>query len=348
MVKIYVQTPLKFWFHIKFSREYDYVNEYPYSAKLQNMTCWTKSGTQSSHIKGLDKCVWCWVCSVLSKQRGEVVWWGGVVRFTKANCGQESQWPYTDCGPAVTGMFTSCQLGCLLLGIYQGSKVNLHVYLDYWLICASSPVQANLVVRVLHGVSPSALQTEITLFTDASRHRWRHSWAPISCKGCGPGSRQASTSIWDGGSSAPECSRVPASSQVSYSVPDVRQRRGCVVHNQGRRFLHPVFSWGTPVINLFATLRTGSCLSSHHHSWTWGPHTLMPCQCCGMGMVYTLPPFKKLPAVLNKIRGSDDLSVILVALHLMGASWMPELLKQSRWLLKQEVWMPRGHVKTRH
>ena len=129
---------------------------------------------------------------------------------------------------------------------------------------------------VLHGVSPSALQTEITLFTDASRHRWRHSWAPISCKGCGPGSRQASTSIWDGGSSAPECSRVPASSQVSYSVPDVRQRRGCVVHNQGRRFLHPVFSWGTPVINLFATLRTGSCLSriswlsiSYHVLFYW-------------------------------------------------------------------------------
>ena len=108
MVKMYVQTPLKFWFHIKFSREYDYVNEYPYSAKLQNMTCWTESGTQSSHIKGLDKCVWCWLCSVLSKQRGEVVWWGGGVRFTKANCGQESQWPYTDCGPAVTGMFASC------------------------------------------------------------------------------------------------------------------------------------------------------------------------------------------------------------------------------------------------
>ena len=88
---------------------------------------------------------------------------------------------------------------------------------------------------VLHGVSPSALQTEITLFTDASRHRWRHSWAPISCRGCDPCSRQASTSIWDGGS-APECSRVPASTQVSCSVPDVRQRRGCVVHNQGRRY----------------------------------------------------------------------------------------------------------------
>ena len=120
---------------------------------------------------------------------------------------------------------------------------------------------------------------------------------------------------------------------------------------------HPVFSsWGTPVIDLFATLRTGSCLSSHHHSWTWGPNTSMPCQCCGMGMVYTLPPFKMLPAVL-KIRGPDDLSVFLVALHLMAASWMPELLNQSRCLplpmeghplLKQEVWMPRGHVKTRH
>ena len=114
MVKMYVQTPLKFGFHIKFSREYDYVNEYPYSAKLQNMTCWTESGTQSSHIKGLDKCVWCWVCSVLSKQRGEVVWWARGVRFTKANCGQESQWPYTDCGPAVTGMFASC-VGWLLI-----------------------------------------------------------------------------------------------------------------------------------------------------------------------------------------------------------------------------------------
>ena len=128
MVKIYVQTPLKFWFHIKFSREYDYVNQYPYSAKLQNMTCWTESGTQSSHIKGLDKCVWCWVCSVLSKQRGEVVWWGGGVRFTKANCGQESQWPYTDCGPAVTGMFASCSpvnawvtktVSCPMCGIFH-------------------------------------------------------------------------------------------------------------------------------------------------------------------------------------------------------------------------------------
>ena len=128
MVKMYVQTPLKFWFPIKFSREYDYVNEYPYSAKLQNMTCWTESGTQSSNIKGLDKCVWCWVCSVLSKQRGEVVWWGGGVRFTKANCGQESQWPYTDCGPAVTGMFASWIWVKL-----TGTKLQQHT--TKWKIC---------------------------------------------------------------------------------------------------------------------------------------------------------------------------------------------------------------------
>ena len=39
-----------------------------------------------------------------------------------------------------------------------------------------------------------------------------------------------------------------------------------------------------------------------------------------------LPAFKMLPTVLNKIHSSHDLSVILVALHLMAVSWMPELL----------------------
>ena len=48
---------------------------------------------------------------------------------------------------------------------------------------------------VLQGVSLSALEAEITLFTDASSHRWGHSWAPISCNGHCPGSRQTSTSI---------------------------------------------------------------------------------------------------------------------------------------------------------
>ena len=61
-----------------FSREYDYLNEYPFSAKLQNITTWTQSGPQSSNIKVLDKCVWCCICSVLNKQRDEVRWWGVV------------------------------------------------------------------------------------------------------------------------------------------------------------------------------------------------------------------------------------------------------------------------------
>ena len=39
--------------------------------------------------------------------------------------------------------------------------------------------------------------------------------------------------VGDGGS-APGCSWVLASTQVSGTVPDVRQRHGCVVHHQGR------------------------------------------------------------------------------------------------------------------
>ena len=69
------------------------------------------------------------------------------------------------------------------------------------------------------------------------------------------------------------------------------------------------------------------------------------------------PTIQMLPSVLNKIRSSRDLSVILVALHLMAASWIPEPLKQPRCLhipleghppLTQELWMPGGHVETRH
>ena len=69
------------------------------------------------------------------------------------------------------------------------------------------------------------------------------------------------------------------------------------------------------------------------------------------------PTIQMLPSVLNKIHSSHDLSVILVALHLMAASWIPEPLKQPRCLhipleghppLTQELWMPGGHVETRH
>ena len=46
--------------------------------------------------------------------------------------------------------------------------------------------------------------------------------------------KPAYKSVRDGGSVS-ECNSVPASTQVSGSVPDVRQRRGCFVHQQRRR-----------------------------------------------------------------------------------------------------------------
>ena len=46
--------------------------------------------------------------------------------------------------------------------------------------------------------------------------------------------KPAYKSVRDGGSVS-ECNLVPASTQVSGSAPDVRQRRGCFVHQKGRR-----------------------------------------------------------------------------------------------------------------
>ena len=66
-------------------------------------------------MKGADKGVWCWACKLLSKQRRMVVRggikWGEVVRpmvVAPANCGQDPQWHYTQCGSAVPVMFTAC------------------------------------------------------------------------------------------------------------------------------------------------------------------------------------------------------------------------------------------------
>ena len=124
------------------------------------------------------------------------------------------------------------------------------------------------------------------------------------------------------------------------------------------QLLHPVFSaWGTPVIDLYATLPTGSCLSSHPQFRTRRPN--MRCDVSTVvrdGNRVHLPTIQD-AAVLNKIRRSHNLSVILIATRLMSVSWMPELLEQSRCppipldghpLLTQEVRLPRGHVETRH
>ena len=120
-------------------------------------------------------------------------------------------------------------------------------------------------------------------------------------------------------------------------------------------FLHWEHQWSI----CMQLLPTGSCLSSHHHSQIHGPTTLIWCQLVlwsGMGMVYIFPPFKILPAVLNKICRSCNLTVIFVAPQLMSVSWMPELEWPSypstpldgHPLLTPEVWLPGCHTKTRH
>ena len=116
---------------------------------------------------------------------------------------------------------------------------------------------------------------------------------------------------------------------------------------------------GTPVIDLFATFanRNLPVFASPFLDQRAKYVDAMLVPWSGMRMVYAFPPFKMLPAVLNKICRSHNLSVILIAPRLMSASWKPELLEQSRCspipldghpLLTQEVWLPRGHVETRH
>ena len=94
----------------------------------------------------------------------------------------------------------------------------------------------------------------------------------------------------------------------------------------------------------------------------------MPAPWSRMGMVYALLPFKMIPAVLNNIGSSHDLSVILVALvahhgcqsyssslDVFPYHWKVihfshkkfECLEvTSRPLLTQEVWMPGSHIET--
>ena len=121
LVKHHVQTPLKFWFHMNCSREYDYVNEYP--PKLQNMTSWTESGPQSSHIKDQINVfdveyAQCW---------GEVVGWGP----HKPAADKHPGGLITGCSAAVTGMFSSCTqvthdihslTNCIMTGCSDGRR----------------------------------------------------------------------------------------------------------------------------------------------------------------------------------------------------------------------------------
>ena len=270
---------------------------------------------------------------------------------------------------------------------------------------------------VLQGVSLSALETEITLFTDASSHGWGAQLGSRTLQGTWS-LQQASQHInllemeavflsvtrflpqlksrvvrlmcdnavvvsyinKEGGTKSFRLTRLTIRllkfcdrkgiRLVPVHLPGSRNIQADALSRVGQtlatewaingQLLHPVFSaWGTPVIDLFATFanRKLPVFASPFPDQRAKYVDAMSVPWSGMGMVYAFPPFKMLPAVLNKIHRSHNLSVILIAPRLMSASWMPELLEQSRCppipldghpLLTQEVRLPRGHVETRH
>ena len=270
---------------------------------------------------------------------------------------------------------------------------------------------------VLQGVSLSALETEITLFTDASSHGWgaqlgsrtlQGTWSPqqasqhinllemeavfLSVTRFLPQLKSRVVRLMcdnavvvsyinkEGGTKSFRLTRLTIRllkfcdrkgiRLVPVHLPGSRNIQAEALSRVGQtlatewaingQLLHPVFSaWGTPVIDLFATFanRKLPVFASPFPDQRAKYVDAMSVPWSGMGMVYAFPPFKMLPAVLNKIRRSHNLSVILIAPRLMSASWMPELLEQSRCppipldghpLLTQEVRLPRGHVETRH
>ena len=270
---------------------------------------------------------------------------------------------------------------------------------------------------VLQGVSLSALETEITLFTDASSHGWgaqlgsrtlQGTWSPqqasqhinllemeavfLSVTRFLPQLKSRVVRLMcdnavvvsyinkEGGTKSFRLTRLTIRllkfcdrkgiRLVPVHLPGSRNIQADALSRVGQtlatewaingQLLHPVFSaWGTPVIDLFATFanRKLPVFASPFPDQRAKYVDAMSVPWSGMGMVYVFPPFKMLPAVLNKIRRSHNLSVILIAPRLMSASWMPELLEQSRCppipldghpLLTQEVRLPRGHVETRH
>ena len=158
---------------------------------------------------------------------------------------------------------------------------------------------------------------------------------------CRISSRKAIPNSWDWParrfvSSSFATGRTSGSCQFTFQVHTTSRQMLCRIWaRQNEWLLYPVSSsWGTPVINVFATFanRKLPVFVSTFPDQRAKYINAMPVPLSRMGMVYALPPFKMLPAVLSKIHSSHDLSVIFVALHLMAASWMPELLKQPRCL----------------
>ena len=243
---------------------------------------------------------------------------------------------------------------------------------------------------VLQGVSLSALETEITLFTDASSHGWgaqlgsrtlQGTWSPqqasqhinllemeavfLSVTRFLPQLKSRVVRLMcdnavvvsyinkEGGTKSFRLTRLTIRllkfcdwkgiRLVPVHLPGSRNIQADALSRVGQtlatewaingQLLHPVFSaWGTPVIDLFATFanRKLPVFASPFPDQRAKYVDAMSVPWSGMGMVYAFPPFKMLPAVLNKIRRSHNLSVILIAPRLMSASWMPELLEQSR------------------
>ena len=99
------------------------------------------------------------------------------------------------------------------------------------------------------------------------------------------------------------------------------------VVNQSTSFGSSLLSMGHTVDDLFATYANKKL----HHFACLFPDPWVTCidamsiLWSGLRMVYAFPPFKMIPAVLKKIWQSSRLTVILIALYLMTASWMPEL-----------------------
>ena len=224
---------------------------------------------------------------------------------------------------------------------------------------------------VLQGVSLSALETEITLFTDASSHGWgaqlgsrtlQGTWSPqqasqhinllemeavfLSVTRFLPQLKSRVVRLMcdnavvvsyinkEGGTKSFRLTRLTIRllkfcdrkgiRLVPVHLPGSRNIQADALSRVGQtlatewaingQLLHPVFSaWGTPVIDLFATFanRKLPVFASPFLDQRAKYVDAMSVPWSGMGMVYAFPPFKMLPAVLNKIRRSHNLSVIL-------------------------------------
>ena len=117
--------------------------------------------------------------------------------------------------------------------------------------------------------------------------------------------------------------------------------------------LRPVFAkWGEPQVDLFATFANRGLIKFvspyQDPRAEWTNAMSMPCD-NGRGLLYTFPPFKMVPQVLQKIAQSPGVRVILIAQLQPAASWFPELMYvEGQDLLTQDIWTGDRVTETRH